>query len=170
MKAADKTKVIEALTATITDQPTNWKDIVKAVEATGVTVKDWREVRNFLYRLMQEGKVQRLPSINAEAYVTYGAHILRARTTGAMMAKELTAKGYKCGKVVEPTATTPGRVDVTDEVYIQVTMRDLTMFYKDGGEWVEHNAAEPMEWAIEVTGALSWLVYRFPQHANVKAA
>lgn len=169
MKPADKAKVIEAITATITDQPTCWTEIVEAVKATGVTVKDWREVRNFLYGMMQEGKFQRLPTINSEAYVIHGAHILRARTTGWMMAKDLKKYGYKCGEVVEPTDTTPGRVDITDDVYVEVTMTALSMNYKDGEEWKRHDDPEPMEWAIEIIDALSWLVYRYPQHANIKA-
>lgn len=61
MKAADKQKVLAALFTTIkaSATPVCWTELMTAVNATGVKVKNWLEVRNILQWLMDEKVIAR---------------------------------------------------------------------------------------------------------------
>ena len=67
-------KIAAAIVASLKPgSATPWADIMAAVTGAGVSVTDWREVRNVLAALIKAGKCGRTRSITEECYIPLGA-------------------------------------------------------------------------------------------------
>jgi len=69
LSRADVDRVYEVLDEVITRRGTGWKEIVRAVKASGVKVGNWLDVRGVLQWMMNEGEIERTPDIRTETYV-----------------------------------------------------------------------------------------------------
>jgi hypothetical protein len=69
MTDAEHDKVYETLVDVITPEGVHWKDIVAAVNASGVRVKNWLEVRGIIQWMKDNAVIKRTDDIHVEVYV-----------------------------------------------------------------------------------------------------
>lgn len=65
-------QTLGVLLDTIKTEPTSWADIMAAVTAADIPVKNWLDVRRVLQFVMNKGWVVRLPDTSRELYVRVG--------------------------------------------------------------------------------------------------